>query len=67
MQKAQISYSVGDMVFGIDEEFDIIHRCQGQIKRISKNRDGEEIYLVQFEHRGHFILKKEQITKNIID
>lgn len=62
-----MNYCVGDMVFGIDEEFDIIHRCQGRIKRIAENKNGEEIYLVQFQHRGQFILTKEQITKNILD
>ena len=58
------TYKVGEQVWGLDEEKNIVHHCLGTIEKIHTRADGISIYFVRFEH-GSFLLAEHQLTNNI--
>jgi|TARA_B100000424_G_C22945346_1_gene503163 hypothetical protein len=64
--KSFAPYKVGDNVFGLDKEKNIVHACHGVIKSVHTKDDGTPLYNVEFDH-GTFLLGQYQLTTNLDD
>ena len=64
MPKNNTEYKKGDLVFGIDEELNIVDKCAGFVTEVHEKPDGSKLYNVQFDN-GNFLLTALQLTSEL--
>lgn len=57
-------YKIGDEVFGLDP-LDIVNGVRGDVTAVHKLPDGSPLYSVEFDHKGHYLMKPTMLTNDM--